>query len=378
MNTSFTQAAYIIPLNVLSFKPWTKDGFTITSWLRLNSDQGPANRVGTETEQPDQDDLAASSENENNRNIDAADVCSQHCKCKNKQHFISIGTNRMMLSIYLCVTNVNTMYFQLSNPTAQTKSIVKSYSEHFRLSDATLVNGARKPKASGAPNPNKKRRNVKKESQQPLENRMNRKPRSKEKQRKDSSDDTSSASNVLSATINTTKLALKSSLSHFNLFSSSRHTDKSESNVYGHPIEIKGVKLHKNRWTLFSLAACAVDNEVQIQIYIDNAPAAQINLPSLNLFNDAKKDKISILCMGHKNVITSTPPVQMNKEFASQDSNEPDIITHTDLETQNFRYSLSNVLLFRNRALNRETMAHLYALGPDCINFTQCQVRSNG
>lgn len=364
-------------MNELSFKPWTRDGFTITSWLRLNSDQGPANRAGTDTDlATDQADSAASAENDNNRNVDAKSVCSQHCQCTNKQHFISIGTNRMMLSIYLCVTNVNTMYFQLSNPSAQTKGIVKSYSEHFRLPDATtLVNGAKKPKGFTATAANKKRRSAKKEAQPSYENRLNRRPRSKEKQRKDSADDTSSASNVLSATINTTKLALKSSLSHFNLFASNRHSDSNESTIGGHPIEIKGVKLHKNRWTLFSLAACSVDNEVQIQIYIDNTPAAQINLPCANLFSDVKKDKISILCVGHKSVITTPPSVQTSKEFAMHDSPAPDIVTHSDLETQNFRYSLANVLLFRKRALNREILAHLYALGPDCINFTQCQVR---
>lgn len=375
VKTSFTQSAYVIPLNDLSFKPWTKDGFTITSWLRLNSDQGPANRLIDQIEPPDQNDASANAENENNKNLDVnGGVCSQHCQCKHKQHFISIGTNRMMLSVYLCVTNVNTMYFQLSNPSSQSKGIVKSYSEHFRMADTTgMENGTKMPKCvCTPPNTVKKRRNNKKDPQLQYENRTNRKPRSKEKQRKNSTDDTSSASNVLSATINTTKLALKSSLSHFNLFSSNRHNDNTESHIFGYPIEIKGVKLHKNRWTLFSVTACCVDNEVQIQIFIDNMPAAQLNLPCANLFSDVKKDKLSVLCVGHKSGSITTPPSR-TKDFVDHEK-PPDIIAPSDLETKNFRYSLSNVLLFRKRALDKEMLAHLYALGPDCINFTQCQV----
>lgn len=374
--TAFTQAAYILPLNELSFKPWTKDGFTITSWLRLNSDQGSPNRMRNQVDSADHVDASATAENENNKNLDANGICSHHCHCKNKQHFISIGTNRMIFSIYLCVSNVNTMYFQLSNPNTQPKGIPKSYSEHIRLSDTTMTNGTKNAKFVSAPDAGKKRRNVgKKEPQLQYENRINRRTRSKEKRRKDSNEDTSSTSNVLSATITTTKLALKNRLSYLNLFSP-RHNDNNESHIFGYPIEIKGVKLHKNRWTLFSLTACSSDNEVQIQIFVDNVPAAQIYLPCSNQLTDSKKDKISVLCIGHKNVPTTSPPTQPKdcQQNGQPPDQPPDIITHSDLESQNFRYSLSNVLLFRKRALNKEMLAHLYALGPDCINFTQCQI----
>lgn len=331
----------------------------------------------------DQTDASATAENENNKNLDANGICSHHCHCKNKQHFISIGTNRMILSIYLCVTNVNTMYFQLSNPT-QPKGIIKSFSEHTRLSDTTMTNGTKITKFVSPPDASKKRRNAgKKEPQLQYENRINRRTRSKEKRRKDSIEDTSSTSNVLSATITTTKLALKNRLSYLNLFSP-RHNDSTEAHIFGYPIEIKGVKLHKNRWTLFSLSACSSDNEVQIQIFIDNIPAAQIYLPCSSQFSDSKKDKISVLCIGHKNVPTTSPPTQPKdcqqnghqngQQNGQQHEQPPDIIQHTDLESQNFRYSLSNVLLFRKRALNKEMLAHLYAVGPDCINFTQCQI----
>lgn len=374
-------------MNDLNFKPWTKDGFTLTSWLRLNSDQGLASNSfeqqqhsqNNQTEDTDNDN-----ENENEKsNIESiAGVCSQHCLCKNKQHFISIGTNSLILSIYLCVTNVNTMYFQLSNPSAQSnkEKITKSHSEHFRCNDLAMANGTKKPKCTCTTPITKKRRSSKKDSQFHHENiRLNRKPRSKENRRnKDSNEDqSSSTSNVLSQTINTTRMALKSSLSHFSLFSSNRQNDKDiESHVFGYPIEVKGVKLHKNRWTLFSLFACSVDNEIQIQIFIDNSPAYQVNIPCSHLTNDSKKDKISVMCIGHKNSPATTPSPTRTKDFSTLEM-PPDIIAQNDMESQSFRYSLSNVLLFRKRALNREILAHLYSLGPDCVNFAQCQVRNH-
>lgn len=361
----FTQAAYIVPLNDLSFKPWTKDGFTFTSWLRLNSDQGSAD---INHEQPYSMPDASEFDKNNDTNI-----CSQHCVCKNKQHFISIGTNVMMLSIYLCVTNVNTMYFQITNPSAAShRAISKSHSEHFRCVDSVVVaNGTKKPKNQPYNASNKRRRNYKKET--PANNdastRPNRKPRSKEN-RKKVTEEPISTSNVLAAT----RMVLKSSLSHFNLFSMNRQHDKeNESNTNMFSVEIRGVKLHKNRWTLFSLAANFTEGEIQLQIFIDNIPSAQINLPCFNFPNDTKKDKISVMCIGHKYsqpMAPLTPPIKI-KDFSSTDFTEE----AADSEAHSFRYSLSNVLLFRNKALDKEMLANLYALGPDCVNFAQCQVK---
>lgn len=370
IRSPFTQAACIVPLNDLSFKPWTKDGFTFTSWLRLNSDQGLAD---IHHEQP----FSTPDASEFEKNVDS-NMCSQHCVCKNKQHFISIGTNVMMLSIYLCVTNVNTMYFQITNPSiASHKGISKSHSEHFRCVDSTVV--AKKPKNQPYA-PNKRRRNYKKETS--LNNdaptRPNRKPRSKENRKKVTEEPTST-SNVLTAT----RMVLKSSLSHFNLFSLNRHHDKeNESNAAMCPVEIRGVKLHKNRWTLFSLAASFSDGEIQLQIFIDNIPSTQINLPCSNFPNDTKKDKISVMCIGHKYsqpvtpVTPVTPMTPMTPPIKTKDFSSPDFIQDvTDAEAHSFRYSLSNVLLFRNKALDKEMLANLYALGPDCVNFAQCQVK---
>lgn len=375
VKSPFTQSAYIAPsLNDFNIKPWTKDGFTITSWLRLNSDLGGSGGGAVSV-----DDSAATQ-------VSDSDLCSQRCSCKNKQHFLSIGTSSMVLSIYLCVTNVNTMYFQLSNPNAQLtqKSISKSHSEHFSV---PLANGTKKSKcascATTTSSSSKKRRaSAKKEATEAL--RQYRKTKSKDSQNKMNGNgiggpnfpgcdeqSSSSTSNVLSTTINNTRLALKSSLSHFSLFSSSRinsgaavEKDGADSSLIGLPVEMKGVKLHRNRWTLFSVAACYTGTDIQLHISIDHSPTITIDLPCAHVQLDSKRDKFSFVGIGHK-----CPTLPSSKQRDIEES-----LPSTTGTSANFKYSISNVLLFRKRTIDREILANLYALGPDCVNFAQCQI----
>lgn len=367
IKSPFSQAAYIAPLGDLSFKPWSKDGFTVTSWLRLNSDLGTATDC--------QKDINARSHDVDEEVTNqSSGICTQQCLCKNKQHFISIGTSAMVLSIYLCVTNVNTMYFQLTNPNVQFhKGISKSHSEHFRCSETTVVaNGSKKSKCTCSSS--KKRRGSKKDSTLHHETRHSRKTKIKENHSKESSEEQSSTSNVLSATINTTRLALKSSLSHFSLFSANRHNDKeADTDLIGFPVEMKGIKLYKNRWTLFSVSSTYTGTDVQVQIYIDNSPVTTIDLPCPHVQIDAKREKFSILCIGHRHsTSTSTTPTKIKDIGSPEITLDPPV--HSEIDAPSFKYSLSNVLLFRKRAIDKEILANLYALGPDCVNFAQCQV----
>lgn len=370
IESPFTQSAYIAPsLNDFNIKPWTKDGFTITSWLRLNSDLGAsANGVASV------DDTMAATESE-------SDLCSQRCLCKNKQHFLSIGTSSMVLSIYLCVTNVNTMYFQLTNPNAQLthKSISKSHSEHFSLSTA---NGTKKSKcamcATTTTSVKKRRASAKKEATDAL--RQYRKSKTKDSHNQNKMNghtgcdehSSSSTSNVLSTTINNTRLALKSSFSHFNLFSSSKYASGTGSekdggtSLIGLPVEIKGVKLHRNRWSLFSMAVCYTGSDIQLQITIDHSATITIDLPCAHVQLDSKREKFSIVGIGHKcPTLSSSKQKDIDETLTNINANEMG---------RNFKYSISNVLLFRKRAIDREVLANLYALGPDCVNFSQCQI----
>lgn len=35
MKTAFTRSTYIIPLNYIDFRPWSPNGFTLTTWIQI-------------------------------------------------------------------------------------------------------------------------------------------------------------------------------------------------------------------------------------------------------------------------------------------------------------------------------------------------------
>lgn len=130
---------------------------------------------------------------------------------------------------------------------------------------------------------------------------------------------------------------------------------------------MKGVKLHRNRWTLFSMAVQFTGTDVLLQISIDHSPTITVELPCAYVQLDSKRDKFSILGIGHKcPVVSSSKPKEIDETPSNGNANE--------MNSSNFKYSISNVLLFRKRVIDREILANLYALGPDCVNFSQCQV----
>lgn len=369
-----TQAAYISPLNYINFKPWSNEGFTLTSWLRISPNQNPSNA--------DFDDFKGSGDIPNDDDFfQNNDTCSPNCFYRNKLHLLSVGTNSLLLSIYLSATDVNTLFFQLTNPSAQVgKTITKSHSDNFRCPE-NAVNRSKRAKCICATM--KKRRttknvvsfhnDIKASKKKDKENAIQNQPNGNggggggDRTTDSNSLQTNTTSNVLTATIQTTRQALKSSLSHFNLFASTRHNDSEvESSFVGLPLELKGVKLHKNRWSLFSMTSSFTGTEISLQIRVDNSSVFTVNLPCSHSNINARWEKFKIICIGHKMLPKQDQtPVSLNTTGNSSEV--------ADAET--FSYSLSNILLFRKRVIDNELLHNLYAFGPDCVNFTQCQVR---
>lgn len=81
------------------------------------------------------------------------------------------------------------------------------------------------------------------------------------------------------------------------------------------------------------------------------------------VLSNLKNEKFQILCIGDK--ITSEKMVESlnNDTEPNEQINELDVI-----------YSLSSVRIFQKCILNADVLACLVALGPDCINLTECQV----
>lgn len=354
LDSPLTQAALIAPLQDFTFRPWSKEGFTFTSWVRLNSNISTTNSSGIDTTYEDEC---------------FSDPGSQQCICKNNLHFLSIGTSSLVLSVYLCMSNVSTMFFQLSNPIVQAhRGLSKSHSDHFRCNDSSHINGTRKTKCACS-NLKKRRSSSKKDliqspDGQNEQRNQRRVTRSKERRRANNIEENniSTSPNALSSTM---RMALKSSLSHFNIFSSNRSNEKeNEATNFGVPTFIKGLKLNKSRWSLFSLSVVFTKTEMKIKVSIDNTSIGTIDLPCSLSQVDTKREKFTIMGLGHR-----LPPHITLKNNINKDSSG-----ESDINSINFKYSLSNVLLFKTNEMNSEMLANLYALGPDCVNFAQCQV----
>lgn len=376
MRSAITQSAYIAPLNFMDFKPWTIDGFTLTSWLRINGTSATKPN-GYHDSVPMTNGMPNGNVHMDESHLNDPELCSPHCFYRNKVHLMSVGTSSLLLSIYVCVNDINTMYFQLTNPSAQVpKTLSKSSSDYFRHTDNTQKSQS-KPRCMCTMM--KRRRGTRNGDCTPGDGI---KDAQRKRNRKSVTIDTdangyvqaaavASGSNVLSQTIHTTKLALKSSLSHFNLFSSGRNNDlDSEFNLMGYPLELKGVKLNKNKWMLFSVAATFTGTDIQLTVKVDNSQSFVVNLPCSHSQINSKYEKFKVLCIGSK--VEMTPETMSDTTSSSNESINTSM--NTLAEKHAFKYSLSNVLLFRKSINDGELLGNIFALGPDCVNFTQCQV----
>lgn len=350
------QAAFIAPLNFLEFKPWSNQGFTLTTWLKIDPNQTDKNASFNES-------VDASTDTKNSTDYN---IHSPYCN-QSRVHLLSVGTNSLLLSIYICKSDVNTLYFHLTNPNVAqtTRTLSKSNSEHFRCMDTSPTKircGKRKCLCSTST----RRRVTRNGNLIPNGNDEHRKKGKNFHADNDGNNcvepSTSTGglnnSNMLSQTIQTTKLALKSSLSHFNLFSSGRGGDfSSEFNLMGYPLELKGVKLHSNKWMLFSMSASFTGMEIQLHVKLDSSQSYVIKMPCSYSQINSKWEKFKVLCIGNKTENLFGEPMSPTTE-----------------DNQCFKYCLSNVLLFRKSLRDDTMLANLYALGPDCVNFSHCQV----
>lgn len=100
----------------------------------------------------------------------------------------------------------------------------------------------------------------------------------------------------------------------------------------------------------------------QIRITIDGLDQHDIHLPYSS--QSAAKDKFQILCVGHKlSVNENKTPYSSNYSGDCQWIEQP------------LPYSIANVCVFHKCLYNSAILANLVSLGPDCTNFTLCQVK---
>ena len=120
-------------------------------------------------------------------------------------------------------------------------------------------------------------------------------------------------------------------------------------NILKFSVKTKTIMLEAYRWTHFCFSIQKNETNVEVLITRDGIDNETVLIPLPILNQLEKPHKLNLLCIG---------------------SNSKD-------EYYNFTYSISNVVLF-NAMLNRtDLLANLFALGPDCVNFVQCETTNN-
>ncbi|KAL7034576.1 hypothetical protein ACKWTF_008011 [Chironomus riparius] len=108
-------------------------------------------------------------------------------------------------------------------------------------------------------------------------------------------------------------------------------------------------KVPYDRWTHICLSICNLDSILTILITLNGIEHESIEIPVGDMMNTEVNGKLQLLFIGSQKV-------------CSQDDFQ-----------KTLKYSMSNVLLFKT-PLETNLIACLFCLGPDCYNFTPCEL----
>lgn len=261
IKSPFTQSKLISPLNYINFDPWNSlNGFTATTWI----------------------------------------LCNENVLNLNKTHLLSLGNEKLLLSIYLNPNNsilVDLQKYELNEYVKKNKNPIHAVVPEIKIEDSTFD----------------------KEIQlEDLENeRMN-----------------------LCQKFKNTKTAFKNSFSSFNVFSEQKYASQ-ENDFNKNPVEIKNLKLNKNKWTHLSFSVEILPKHLLITVTIDGTDEHRIEIPTPSICQFVKHSKLPILCIGEKN-------------------------------ENSIKFSLSNLMIFKEPMKQANFLIYLVALGPDCSNLKQC------
>lgn len=174
---------------------------------------------------------------------------------------MSVGSNRLLLSIYFHSHDPSTMYFQLTKPNSP---IIDHKPNAPKTTRSQTVDGF-----SDDNNSPQNRRPSDPSCQCAW--RRSRRPHQTSNNFNENAADPIGL-NVLSSTCNalkTTRIALRNSFSQFNLFSASGlGPDSFEYQSHRYPLEVKGVRLARNKWTHLAFSVIASSKEMTVTIYI--------------------------------------------------------------------------------------------------------------
>lgn len=175
-------------------------------------------------------------------------------------HLVSVGSNRLLLSIYFHSHDPSTMFFQLTKPNSPIINHKANASKMPRsqtaddFSDDNTTTSQKGHQTESACQCTWRRSRV-------------RHPHQTNSNAQSATDPI--GLNVLSSTCNalkTTRIALQNSFSQFNLFSASGlGPDSFEYQSHRYPLEVKGVRLARNKWSHLAFSVIASSKKMTVR-----------------------------------------------------------------------------------------------------------------
>ncbi|KAJ6646111.1 Lysosomal-trafficking regulator [Pseudolycoriella hygida] len=346
VTSGFNQSTYIMPLNCLNFSPWSSEGFTVTTWIHMKS-RNVQQRAKMGMVSDEEDPFRDIVQHINSRKEGKAE----------KLHLLSVGSSKLLFTVYVSSNDTSTFYIQLNKPNTQYTE--KKIPKLTRSSTEIPVEQSLTRRKSPCPCTSLQRRRKSHRTISPILNEVSKQQEQVEyvKNGGGKLGDETVGLNVLSSTyhaVKSTRIAIRNSLSQLNLFSSTPSDECFTSQI---PLEVKGLKLTHNQWSHLSFSVLFTGTEMRVQINIDGAIQRNLGIPCSQ---QLKNEKFQILCVGAK--LTSPKLVEYINNNA-ENTTQPHVM-----------YSLSNVKLFRKCILDADILGSLVALGADCTNLTQCQI----
>lgn len=184
---------------------------------------------------------------------------------KFQMHLVSVGSSKLLFSVYVSSSDVSTFYVQLSRPSTQYSE--KKIPKLTRSSTEIVADPLPARRKSPCPCSAQQRRRKSHKTISPIRNEATPNEQSQPEYVKTSGakqGDETIGLNVLSSTyhaVKSTHIAIRNSLSQFNLFSSNSNEEHFTSQL---PLEVKDLMLPHNKWSHVSFSVVFTGSVVKV------------------------------------------------------------------------------------------------------------------
>ncbi|XP_012161091.1 uncharacterized protein LOC101454375 [Ceratitis capitata] len=315
--TPLSRTPCIIPIQ--HARVWGNDGLTLAFWLQMKA--GHANKSST---------------------VHLEDETRSTQEESHKTHILSIGTNQVLLSVY--VNREMKMVFEASKPNAeiqpQTQAPTPTEPTGTILEETTAQNTS-KESADG---------NINHSS-----------PTNSKSATPVTSPTNATSPSTLRVALKQTKLVILNSFNNMHLFK--YHSQNQSCEIAS--VELKSFRFTRNRWTHIAFSVCTHQDHMELKVYVDGVEQEFVYLHLRNIRTLQRNHAFQIICLGD-----SVHPVN------SAANTGENTASRTTVDGCPMAFGVTNLLLFNCKITAWATIANLTAMGPDFSELAPLQVNS--